>query len=135
MRKLRGHHLICLHFYDGEGYDGPFIGNLEEVIAAIEQEGVEAVDGPDDVCGPCPHRRGRQCTFSETADREIREMDARALALLGLAGGKRVEWSRLRKTVRTLFPQWYATHCHLCSWRSACEKNGLFSELKSGVSP
>ena len=33
MAKLRGHHLICLHFYEGEGYDEPFIKSLEKVIA------------------------------------------------------------------------------------------------------
>jgi len=130
MAKLRGHHLICLHFYDGEGYDEPFIRNLDEVIAAIEKEGVEVADGPDDVCEPCPHRRDESCTFSRTADREIREMDRRALALLALSAGKRVGWTRLRNTVETVFPDWYATHCHLCTWRNACEKSELFLEFR-----
>jgi hypothetical protein len=130
MAKLRGHHLICLHFYDGEGYDEPFIRNLDEVITAIEKEGVEAADGPDDVCEPCPHRQDESCTFNRTADREIREMDRRALALINLTPGKKVGWTRLRQTVKTIFPEWYATHCHLCTWRSACEKSELFLEFR-----
>jgi hypothetical protein len=130
MGKLRGHHLICLHFYDGEGYDEPFIENLEQVLEEIEREGVEVTADPDDVCEPCPHRQADRCTFSRTADREIREMDARALALLGLAPGKRVGWTWLRNTVETIFPEWYATHCHLCTWRSACEKSDLFWKFK-----
>lgn len=129
MKKLRGHHLICLHFYDGEGYDEPFIRNLEKVIGTIQGEGVVAAEGPDDVCELCPHRQKELCTFSQTADREIREMDRKALALLDLPAGKKVGWTRLRSTVESIFPEWHATHCHLCSWRSVCEKNGLFLEL------
>ena len=130
MAKLRGHHLICLHFYDGEGYDEPFIRNLEEVLEEIGREGVAVADGPDDVCGPCPHRQEELCTFSRTADREIREMDARALALLGVAPGKKVGWTWLRDTVSTIFPEWHATHCHMCTWRQSCEKSELFLALE-----
>lgn len=130
MAKLRGHHLICLHFYDGEGYDEPFIANLERVLEEIGREGVEVTTDPDDVCDPCPHRQKESCTFSRTADREIREMDTRALTLLGLIPGKRVGWIWLRNTVETIFPEWYATHCHLCTWRRACEKSDLFRQFK-----
>ncbi|HDL01563.1 MAG TPA: DUF1284 domain-containing protein, partial [candidate division Zixibacteria bacterium] len=31
MVRLRAHHLICLHFYRGEGYSEGFIENLETV--------------------------------------------------------------------------------------------------------
>lgn len=130
MPKLRGHHLICLHFYDGEGYDDGFIENLEGVLKRIAAEGVVAAEGPDDVCGPCPHRREELCTYSRTADREIREMDRKALALLRLSAGGKVDWARLRNTVETIFPEWYATHCYLCSWRSVCEKSDLFLEFR-----
>jgi len=95
MMKLRGHHLICLHFYDGEGYDEPFIENLEEVIEAVKREGVVVAEGADDVCSPCPHRTEDRCTYSRAADREIREMDQRALSLLELGEGGRAEWKAL----------------------------------------
>ena len=29
--QLRGHHLICLQFYRGEGYSGGFVSNLQRV--------------------------------------------------------------------------------------------------------
>ena len=135
MMKLRGHHLICLHFYDGEGYDEPFIENLEEVLGRIGEAGVEVGEGADDVCSPCPHRTEDRCTHSRTADREIREMDARALSLLGVEPGGRSEWKLLRTKVEEVFPFWHKTYCFACSWRPVCEKNGLFRKLQSGVSP
>ena len=130
MAKLRGHHLICLHFYEGEGYDRPFIDSLEELIGEIETVGVEVAEGADDVCEPCPHRTDEACTMSATADREIREMDARALALLDLPVGRKAGWSYIRDSVSAVFPEWYESYCFACSWRRACEKKDLFWQLK-----
>jgi len=130
MTKLRGHHLICLHFYDGEGYDEPFIENLEAVIEEVNREGVSVAEGADDVCSLCRYRTEDRCTLSTSADREIREMDARALALLGLNTGGRKEWQPLREKVEEIFPAWYETYCFACSWRPVCEKNELFRKLQ-----
>lgn len=135
MAKLRGHHLICLHFYDGEGYERGFIDNLERILEAVRREGIEVCEGPDDICDPCPHRKGEQCTFSATADREIRDMDARALSLLGLPAGRRAEWTLVREKVGAILPRWYATHCHMCTWRSACERSELYREMRGGAGP
>jgi hypothetical protein len=132
MAKLRGHHLVCLHFYEGEGYDRPFIDSLENVIEEIETVGVEVAAGADDVCGPCPHRTGTACTMSATADREIREMDARALALLDLPVGHKTGWDVLRDAVAAVFPAWYESYCFACNWRRACEKKDFFRQLTAG---
>ena len=130
MAKLRGHHLICLHFYDGEGYDEPFIENLEFVLNEIKREGVVVAEGADDVCSPCPNRTEDRCTYSRSADREIRDMDARALALLGIEPGGREEgWRALREKVEEVFSVWHETYCFACSWRPVCEKNALFRKL------
>jgi len=52
--KLRGHHLICLNFFRGEGYSEDFIKNIYSVM---KKEKVEIVKGADDVCArwrrPC----------------------------------------------------------------------------------
>jgi hypothetical protein len=42
--KLRGHHLICLHFYRSEGYSREFVKNLEDIVRrATEGEKLEVV--------------------------------------------------------------------------------------------
>ena len=129
MRRLRGHHLVCLHYYDGEGYDEPFIKNLEEVLELAGKEGVRAVEGADEVCGPCPWRDGAACTYSAAADGEIRQMDTRALELLGLKAGDEVSWKSLRETGALIFREWYRLYCFACSWRPVCEKNARFRAL------
>ena len=129
MARLRGHHLVCLHFYDGEGYDEPFIRNLEKVLAEVSEEGAQIVEGADDVCSLCPYRSEDHCTYSAAADREIREMDHKALVLLGLSPGDRANWKVTEETVIARFQEWYASYCFACSWRSICEKNALFRKL------
>ena len=132
MPKLRGHHLICLHFYDGEGYDEAFIENLEAVVDQIGKEGVRIAEGADDVCSPCPYLNEGSCTFSSSSDGEIREMDRKAITLLGLRPGDHATWDTLRGTVGAVFRSWYETYCLACSWRAACEKNEFFRKLRRG---
>jgi len=49
--KLRGHHLICLNFFRGEGYSDDFIRNIYEVL---KKEKVEILAGPDEICLKMP---------------------------------------------------------------------------------
>lgn len=77
MIRLRGHHLICLHFYRGEGYSREFVENLEDVLRGAEEgEEIEVVEDADDICRACPTLRGGKCVAAPEADTEIREMDA-----------------------------------------------------------
>jgi hypothetical protein len=75
MLILRGHHLICLHFFSGEGYDAQFIENLRDVLKRAESEEIEIVSGNDDVCAKCLYLKDHKCAYDENADKEIREMD------------------------------------------------------------
>lgn len=126
MPLLRGHHLICLHFFDGEGYDEGFIKNLEDTLRRAEEEDVEITAGADDVCAACFHLKEGRCMQSEGADDEIRGMDVRALALLGLSIGDKVRWRAFKGGIARIFPEWHSLYCIDCDWRRVCEKNAFF---------
>ncbi len=38
MLYLRGHHLICLHFFPGYGYDASFVESLRNVLKRAESQ-------------------------------------------------------------------------------------------------
>jgi hypothetical protein len=118
--RLRGHHLICLHFYNGEGYDAAFIDNLSSVISAAKQTWVIIVEGADNVCSHCPSLRDNICRHSEQADEEIREMDATALGLLCLSTGSTADWRMIRERLPSIFPRWHEKYCTSCEWKQAC---------------
>jgi hypothetical protein len=127
MVRLRGHHLICLHFFLGEGYNPEFIDNLKEVLKRAEAgEEIEIWAGADDVCRECPYLRGKLCLYDKDAENEIREMDRTAIELLGLEKGTGVKWTDINKKIRGIFREWAERYCEECDWRWVCEKNSNF---------
>ena len=132
MPTLRGHHLICLHFFNGEGYDQTFIDNLENTLNAVKSEGLKIGTGGDDVCGKCPYLKNDSCHYSENAEAEIREMDARALELLHLSAGKNVAWDSIKNIIPDIFSDWFRSYCSECEWLTVCEKNDFFQKGASG---
>jgi uncharacterized protein len=128
--KLRGHHLICLHFFHGEGYNPEFVTNLRKIIKrAIAGKDIAVQSGPDDVCKRCPYLRNSICSFNEGAEDEIREMDTTALALLQVTTGSRVKWSEMIEKIPDIFDRWSRTYCRMCDWKNACEKDASFRGL------
>ncbi len=132
MPKLRGHHLICLHFYDGEGYDQPFVDNLRQILKTLREEDVEVVAGGDDVCSKCPHLRDDACQFGENADGDIRDMDMKALELLGFAVGNSVSWAHIQKVIPAIMTEWSRCYCIDCDWLHVCEKSKDFTGVFPG---
>ncbi|MGE5239625.1 MAG: DUF1284 domain-containing protein [Chloroflexota bacterium] len=127
--RLRGHHLVCLHFYHGEGYGAEFIKRLDALLADVRAMGVEICEGPDDVCRACPHLMGEVCEYSLDAEGEIRRMDKTAFLLLSLAPGGYAAWEELKNCLPGIFSRWHDEFCKGCDWRVACEKDGWYAEL------
>ena len=134
MPRLRGHHLICLHFFNGEGYSPEFVGNLRDILENTKSGDVEISQGADDICKGCPHLKQSMCRYSEDADEGIREMDKRALELLGEGEGSKVKWHEIRKRIPELFHSWYRVYCTTCAWKWACERNASYRQLRDSFS-
>ncbi|MBI4826049.1 MAG: DUF1284 domain-containing protein [Nitrospirae bacterium] len=129
MPLLRGHHLICLHFFDGEGYDEAFINNLRKILERAKDEEITISSGADDICVLCPYLKESRCLYTESSDEDVRNMDTEALALLCLSKEDKVKWDEIRNKVKRIFPNWYSSRCKECDWKDACEKNALFQEV------
>ncbi len=131
MIKFRGHHIVCLNFFSGEGYDEVFVKNLKDVLQKVENEDIEVCDGADDICGKCPYLKDNKCQYDESADEEIREMDEMALSLLKIKQDARIKWHDVREKIPEIFPQWYANYCYDCDWVEVCKKNEFYQEFKN----
>ncbi len=131
MVRLRGHHLVCLHFFSGEGYDTAFIENLKYVMKRAESEDIVVCGEVDDVCKKCPYRKGHACKYNKSADTDIKMMDSTALSLLGTENGATVRWEGIKGKIQEMFPRWYKTQCPECDWKHACEKNTFYKRLIS----
>lgn len=133
MVSLRGHHLICLRFFQGGGYSREFIDHLFKVIEGARSGGGEVAFGSDDVCVACPYVDGKICARGENTEEQVRRMDEEALALLGYAKGDSWTWDELGERIPSIFPSWFADQCLGCEWRGSCEQDGLFRRLRRGI--
>ncbi|MEW6054034.1 MAG: DUF1284 domain-containing protein [Nitrospirota bacterium] len=126
--RLRGHHLICLHFFSGEGYNAEFIANLRALLDHAKS-GIEihVSPGADDVCRACPSLRNEACFHEADAESLIREMDATALRLMGLSCQSRITWQETEKMLPEILRHWAGKYCMECSWKRICERNRKFS--------
>ncbi|RJQ16656.1 MAG: DUF1284 domain-containing protein [Nitrospiraceae bacterium] len=131
MLRLRGHHLVCLHFFNGEGHDRVFTENLEDVLKRVGNEDIEICRDTDDVCEKCRYRKDNKCEYDTHADEDIREMDNMALALLETETGAFTRWKDVKEKIPGIFRQWYQKQCTVCDWKKACEKNYSFNGLKN----
>jgi hypothetical protein len=127
--RFRGHHLICLQFFNGDGYDENFIKNLRDTLSRADGELVTVGWGADDICASCLYLRDGKCGQSDGADTVILQMDRKALELLGISIGKRVMWDMLRGEMQNVFPQWFSFYCRECEWRDACGKSSFYRRL------
>lgn len=130
MIRFRGHHLVCLHFFHGEGYSPEFVLNLEKALDSVMLEGVEVCEGADDICYKCPSLKEAGCGYSEDADTEVLEMDRLAMDLLGVREGMKISWDELRQRLSGIFAEWFKSCCVECVWNKACEKNDSWRKLK-----
>jgi hypothetical protein len=114
---LRGHHLICLNFFRGEGYSEEFIENLYEVI---KKENIEIITGVDDVCRKCPYLKDDKCRSSEYTDEKINLQDKEALRLLAFKPVMIVDWKIIASKLPNIIEEWKAQFCCSCGYRKVC---------------
>jgi len=115
--ELRGHHLICLNFFRGEGYSEEFIKNI---YAVIGKEKVEIVNGADDVCAKCPYLKDDICSSTEYTNEKILIQDKEALKLLGYHAGDIVDWHIISGLIPSILIEWKAKFCKDCGYYKVC---------------
>ena len=124
--RLRGHHLICLHFFAGEGYSEHFVACLSETMRRSRVAGVVVTEGADEVCRACPELSGAECVSEQAGgDAEIRRIDARAMELLGVTPGDVLAWDESGRRVPAILDAWFDEACDGCTWFDVCRAAGL----------
>ncbi|QER41917.1 DUF1284 domain-containing protein [Thermodesulfobacterium sp. TA1] len=115
---LRGHHLICLQFYKGLGYDASFVKNLNRVVKAWEKTPALIVEGPDMVCKSCPYLEGEKCALSDKIDQK----DLLALNLLKVQLGVLIEKQTVKNKLYEIWEVWKEKACKDCLWNEVCSE-------------
>lgn len=134
MVRLRGHHLVCLRFYQGEGFPNGYGENLRSVVMAAREGGVTVVLGADQVCEFCPSMKDGLCLHAPGWEEEIRAMDEAAMALLGVRPKDRISWEEVGARLRVCFAEWHRRFCLGCPWQGACRGNESYRKKELALS-
>ncbi len=114
--NLRGHHLICIHTFAGEGYSSAFANNMQRIIDALKMptQTVRIVEGLDHICTFCPHSNWTSCLKD---DDKVKDMDKRALSVLKIELGDVYKSLHLYlKTAEAIHKGLFCEACSECDW-------------------
>jgi uncharacterized protein len=121
IRKLRGHHLICVHGFQGMGYSPAFIEKMGEIVQEIRDPDcdikIEVKVGFDETCEVCPNRGETACEASENSEAHVRGMDRKVLTHLQLE--ENAAYSKgwlIQRTANMVEPADLDLLCKDCSW-------------------
>lgn len=119
--RLRGHTLLCLRGFRGEGYSPGFVSNMadiHETLAGDPNRQIEVIASPDAVCGACPHQQGSGCTLNgERSETEMAAQDREVMRRLGLRVGDRLQWGELLEWIQaSVRGEQLSSICGNCRW-------------------
>ncbi|MBO8177886.1 MAG: DUF1284 domain-containing protein [Bacillus sp. (in: Bacteria)] len=122
-RTLRGHHLLCVHGFQGMGYSPAFVEKMSEIVQDIRNDRLDfpirVIEGLDEACRACPHHGIGRCEASEQSDAHVRFLDRNVIEHLGLEKGKEYPKSLLiALTATKVRPEDLDSLCKGCSWLS-----------------
>lgn len=116
MLELRPHHINCLYFYKGYGYDEEFVKNMNEIASYFNNnndEKIKLVDRCDDVCRACPNKKEGRCETFE----KVKQLDKNTLKEYNLKIGQLYSISDIKKNIYENFSKdKFLRICKDCSW-------------------
>lgn len=117
--RYRPHHFLCSVGFEGKGYSEDFTANMTRIVdGRLRGQGgddvaIQVVGGTDDICAPCPKRRGNLCT-SQT---QINRLDRAHAKALELAPHEVLTWGEAKARIRAKVPVGsLKTLCDGCQW-------------------
>lgn len=119
--RYRPHHFLCSLGFEGKGYSPDFTANMTAIVMGRLRAGggdavVIAVTGAtDDICAPCPKRRGRLCTNQD----KIKALDRAHAAALRLEPHEQLTWGEAKARIRAHVPPGSLKRlCAGCEWEA-----------------
>ena len=95
---IRGHTLLCLQGFRGEGYSPDFVDNMAAIHSRLHSEPqtpVQVTDTQDQFCRACPNLKGGCTLRGPDFEQHIVSQDRQVLKLLGLNAGQEVTWAEV----------------------------------------
>jgi len=119
MIRYRPHHFLCSLGFEGKGYSLDFTANMTAIVMGhLRAQGGDGTEimvtgAADDICAPCPKRRGTLCTDQA----RIKALDRAHAAALHLEAHERLTWGEAKQRIRAHVPPGSLKRlCRGCQW-------------------
>lgn len=125
--KYRPHHFLCSLGFQGKGYSEEFTANMASIVdGRLRADGgddlpIQVVGGTDDICAPCPKRRGNLCT----QQLRINVLDRSHAKALQLKPHELLTWGEAKARIKRNVPKGSLKQiCNGCQWEpyGMCEE-------------
>ena len=119
--RIRGHTLLCLQGFRGEGYSPEFVENLSAIhrlLTTFPEKPVEVIQAPDDICIACPNLKGDGCHLNGAgSEEEMKKQDVDVMKRLGMTEGLIFPWREiLARVSRNMEGNDLVDVCGGCRW-------------------
>ena len=119
--KLRAHHGMCLHYYQGKGYSSKFTENMTAVLSYLQTNNpmVTIIDQADHVCAKCPNLLFGKCSSID----KVSHYDRKTLDAAGIEAGTKMTWQEYHTLVeeKILRTGMREKICGDCRWNELCQ--------------
>ena len=120
---LRPHHLFCMQFFIGKGYNPEFTQNMTRICNTLHEDpdqNIAIIFSSDDLCFRCPNRQTDGTCVSEN---KVCGFDRRAASLLNLKADQ-YPFRQLQSRIKLVLNRKNLTQvCGCCEW----QKKGVCS--------
>jgi hypothetical protein len=116
-RRLRPHHIFCIHFQidfpeRGEGFTSK-ISKIKQFVRDGGEVSFKLSEGPDEVCSVCPAFDGKGCGHSDGDEREVRKWDHILLKTFKLNLGDSLTAREVKEIIFKRYPIELCKRCPL----------------------
>lgn len=136
--RLRGHTLLCMQGFRGEGYNAEFVKNMTAIHRTLTdhpESWVEVLASPDTVCAACPHQQPSGCMLNGArSEEEMNDQDHVVLQRLGLKVGRRIRWQQILERIRSsVCGDDLPSICGSCRWLPLGYCRGGIDRLRNPI--
>ena len=121
MINLRPHHLLCILFFEGKGYNKEFTLNMQNIINNLSHNTkIKLTLCTDEICKKCPNNKNNICLDNK----KVSIFDKKVLSLCEINNIEyEFDYKDLTNKVldKIIFPGKRKDICGLCVWNEICE--------------
>ena len=119
--RIRGHTLLCLQGFRGEGYSPGFVENMAAIHRQLTNNPtgpVLVVDAPDAICSSCPNLKDGGCHLHGPGSEEgMIAQDRDVMHRLGIDRGEELPWQEIvHRIAQAVRGEMLPEICGKCPW-------------------